>query len=203
MLTRTEHTQREKLSRPQFNESKSEAFPTQYACTLTVDGGPAEPFGSETLFPTKQGAKATAAKEAVLWLRESGKLPPAGTKRRKILDPKDLHEGNTGLTQILGGLGMDSRTSLPQRVSEMAGSLGFRPPSYDFDPSTAASGQAVPTTGYWDVAVTFDNRDVAKESRLAGRIGEVKHIYGKGKAKNACCEKVIQLLESLASGRNE
>ena len=182
---------------PEFNEFATQTYPAQFACTLTIADRPSEPFGSETLFLTKQGAKATAAKEAVLWLRDNGGLPAVGTKRRKTLDVSSLGDGNTGLTQILGSFGVEEKAPIGQRVHEKIVALGLHSPIYHLAPSTVSSGQAMPTTGFWDIAATFDERDVAAKPKLAGRIGEAKHVYGKQKAKEACYEKVLQLLESF------
>ena len=148
---------------------------------------------------TKQGAKATAAKEAVLWLRANGKLPEAGIKRQKVADPQDLREGQTGLTQIMKSFGVESTTSIPQRVHERVKDLGLYTPTYDLKPSTTASGTT--SSGHWDVAAIFDERDIAVFPALAGRIGEAKNVHGKQKAKDACCEKVLQSLELIQLSR--
>ena len=47
----------------------------------------------------------------------------------------------------------------------------------------------------------FDARDVAADPRLAGRLGEVKGLFGKEKAKDACAEKVLELLRDIRSSK--
>lgn len=56
-----------------------------YASECTIPSRPEQPFGSkENLFPSKKGARANAAKEAVEYLIAAGELNPDGsTKGRK------------------------------------------------------------------------------------------------------------------------
>lgn len=173
----------------------------EWSCTCDLffaDGLP-KYFGlKEAGFPSKQGAKATAAKEAVLWLREQHKLPPAGVKQPKV-DPNNLPAGQTGLTQAIKAFEMEPTEKVTRRMNRLTQSLGLQhSPTYDIQASSSSpSRQAISPNGYWDVAATFDSRDVARIPRLGDRIGELKHIYGKAKAKEACSQKVVQLLEEI------
>lgn len=170
-------------------------------CDLVLANGLPKSFGSKDVsFPSKQNAKATAAKEAVLWLREQHKFPLADVKRPKV-DPNNLPAGQTGLTQALKAFEMEPNEKVTQHMNRLVQSLGLHTPAYDLQASNFSSAQRGPAQGYWDVAVTFDGRDVAQIPKLGGRIGEVKHVYGKTKAKEACSQKVVQLLEEIELSR--
>ncbi|KAI9754029.1 MAG: hypothetical protein M1835_000925 [Candelina submexicana] len=80
----TEYCAFEDIPQPSFTDY---AVGQQFACEATMTKRPDEPFGSrENAFPTKKAAKANAAKEAVLWLRQNGHLSADGPlkKKRKI-----------------------------------------------------------------------------------------------------------------------
>lgn len=192
-----EFTQREKIASPDYLAMPTPANQWSCTCTLAFADGLSKEFGTKDLsFPSKQGAKATAAKEAVLWLREQHKLPPAGVKR-----PKVLAAGQTGLTQALNAFAMESTEKATQRMNSLVQRLDLHTPSYDIQASSSPSAQGGVATGYWDIAVIFDARDIEKIPRLGGRIGDVKHVFGKAKAKEACSQRVVQLLEEIQSER--
>ena len=176
--------------------------------TLSPDTFSTEIYGSQdTLFPTKQAAKSTAAKAAVVALREAGKIPEAGVKHQRTTDPNDLPPGSTGLTQLLKGFDVDPSTtatttiavSSRQRLHQRAIELKLHAqPAYDIRPSSP-SADGTEAFGFWDVCAVFDARDVAGEPRFAGRIGEVKRVFGKEKAKDACARKVMKTFRDIES----
>ena len=192
-----EFTQQEKLLNPDYVALPNAT--NQFTCSCTVTFGDGLPKVFDTSgrgFHSKQGAKATAAKEAVLWLREQHKLPPAGSKRSKVLPACQ-----TGLTQAMNAFAMEPTEKVTVRMNKLIQSLGLHAPTYDMQASSSSSEQGGLATGYWDIAVIFDARDVEKIPRLGGRSGEVKHVFGKAKAKEACSQRVVQLLEEIEAER--
>lgn len=168
-------------------------------CTVNLTNGSVKVFGlKEVSFRSKQDAKIVAAKEAVVWLRQQGKLLHPGIKRQRV-DSNELPEGQTGLTQPVDAFAVQLPESVPQHMNRLIQSLGLNTPTYDIHPSTFSSGLGGVANGYWDIAATFDRRDIIRLPQLAGRIGEVEHVFGKAKAKEACSQKVVQILEEIIS----
>lgn len=101
---------------------------------------------------------------------------------------------------MLSGFGVEQTASLPQRMNEMIQALRLHTPSYDLKPSTTASGD-IAGSALFDIAALFDERDIAQEPRLAGRVGESKRVLGQKKAKEACSQQVLELLERIQRDR--
>lgn len=189
---------------PEYQDFAWEALPLRFGCTVAIADSTSESFGGQEklLHPTKKAAKKAAAREAVLWLREQGKLPSTPTKRKKITDPTPApgHSGSTGISRSLSTLSTDSHVPLPfsQRLHFLIASLGFQQAWWDLRPSLV---QPIPGNMAWDVAVTFPEHDVETEPRLGGRLGQVWGVHGKANAKAKCCENVLPLLEAIQAER--
>ncbi|KAH9823759.1 hypothetical protein Tdes44962_MAKER04503, partial [Teratosphaeria destructans] len=203
---------------PDYTVYETKGNKPQFACTVTFPGAPLTPFGSTTeLWPSKSEARKAAAREAVLWLRSQGAdvraaqvLPtPACKKRKQTGTPPQVIEADenfTGSTQALTEVDVNAigSDSLPQRVHNMVALLGFTQPAWDTKPSlpppgTLARDQSL--GGFVDMACVFIAKDAEKEPRLAGRIGEVKNVYGRKKAKEMCCLEVLRVLEGIKQSR--
>ncbi|KAF2765694.1 hypothetical protein EJ03DRAFT_330773 [Teratosphaeria nubilosa] len=203
---------------PDYTDYEIKGNKPQFACTVTFPGAPGTPFGSTTEFwPSKAEAKKAAAREAVLWLRSQGAVipatqvlpnPPSKKRKHTEIPPQVVEaDGNsTGLTQALTDVDVNAVTSdsLPQRVHSMVTFLGFSQPTWDTKPSlpppgTLARDQSL--GGFVDMACVFVAKDVEREPRLAGCIGEVKNVYGRKKAKEMCCLEVLRVLEGIKQSR--
>ena len=161
---------------------------------MTIGDRPDQPFSSgQSTFPTKKDAKSAAAQSAVIWLRIQGKLEETSEKKRRT-------SNSAGEAQTQAG--SNDSSSVAQRVHELTAALGFLQPRWETTPSTGSSGQTVNGTGaFIDMAAHFNERDVRHEPRLQGPIGQVRHCFGKQKAKQACCELVLPVLEAIKRDR--
>ncbi|KAK3710692.1 hypothetical protein LTR37_010111 [Vermiconidia calcicola] len=207
-----ENAQQKKSFMPTYQEYRTETFPTTFSCSVSVAGGPLSPFGGKTLFKAKQDAKAAAAREAVLWLRSAGLSQQSSVKRQKANSPENIRPtGQTGLTQAIADVEMGRKSpptttplSLPQQVHNLAVSLGFHQPQFRSDLSSTANLRDGAPEGlpFYDMEARFDERDIAGEPKLAGPIGRVERVYGSKPARNACCEKVLLVLEDIQRRKN-
>lgn len=74
----------------------------------------------------------------------------------------------------------------------------FQQPMCDPKP---CSVNGVSGGSFWDAASIFRAVDVAREPTLAGPIGRVERVFGKNKAKEACSERVLPVLEAIKQRR--
>ncbi|KAK3723235.1 hypothetical protein LTR37_001958 [Vermiconidia calcicola] len=207
-----ENAQQKKSFMPTYQEYRTETFPTMFSCSVSVAGGPLSPFGDKNLFKTKQDARAAAAREAVLWLRSAGLLQQSSVKRQKADTPENVRPtGQTGLTQAVADVDMGTEAaatpsttslSLPQQVHNLAVSLGFHQPQFrGYASNLSTHGEPVPDgLPFHDMEARFDERDIAREPKLAGPIGKVERVHGFRNTRNACCEKVLLVLEDIKRG---
>ncbi|KAF2483711.1 hypothetical protein BDY17DRAFT_324424 [Neohortaea acidophila] len=199
-----EYAQPKRLRMPEYDDMAYGGAPPKFSCTLKIADAPNETFGYrfDLLHTSKKAAKTMAAKEAVLWLREQGKLPPTPTKRKKIAHPTAAagHSGSTDISRSLSTLSTDDHVPLPpsQRLNYLIDSLGFQGMWWDLRPSPV---QSCLGNMAWDAAITFPDRDVETEPRLAGRLGQVWGVHGKANAKAKCCKNVLPLLEEIQAER--
>jgi len=167
---------------------------------VRIAEGPLTLFGSETeLYPSKPEAKKAAARDAVTWLRDQGKMATPVKCQRTVEDAPLLPE-QTGLTQLVADINVEAPdpTSLPQRVHELVVSLGFSQPSFDSHPSLPPGGEFAKSSGaFVDMAANFSAKDVEKDPRLAGPIGKVEHVHGKKTAREMVCRELLPLLEEI------
>ncbi|KAK5732635.1 hypothetical protein LTR17_010316 [Elasticomyces elasticus] len=203
------YTQAHKLPMPDYTEFRTPYPPHLFSCTVRVANSIAL-FGSETtLYSSKGAAKKAAAREAVLWVRSQDAVFPEAQvtggplmKRRKSGDgdPAATAPGMTGLTQVMQDVDVNklSQLSLSQQVHEVVASMGYSQPQWHSKPS--ANGSYGPS--YVDMAAVWPNKDVLREPRLAGDIGQVTNIFGKKQAKEECCKNVLVFLEELKRSRS-
>ena len=84
--------------------------------------------------------------------------------------------------------------------------LGFNQPTFVSQPTTPPPGvpiQPEQSGTFFNMAVTFDSRDVAVEPRLADTVVRVEHVYGKKKAREMCCRELLPLLTRIKGSRLE
>ncbi|KAK4543884.1 hypothetical protein LTR36_004658 [Oleoguttula mirabilis] len=205
-----DHAQAKHLALPEYTEARTFTTPIRFACAVRIADGPLTPFGSDDdLYPSKQEAKRAAAREAVLWLRSQSRMPAAmPAKRVKIEDPRSpTTPGQTGLTQLVNDMDVDAAdaTTLPQRVHEVAASLGFSSPVWDSHPSLPPPGAELQPEqmggSFVSMSVRFCDRDAEAEPRLRGTVAKVDHVFGKKKARELCCRELLHVLEQIRQSR--
>ena len=189
---------RTKRHAPMFQDYSTERPPFRFSCAVSLDGGPLEPFRGAIL-ASKQDAKVGAAKLAVEWLRGQGVMTTP-VKRPKPDAPSSSH---TGVTQTLHTTRLDrehppdSPSSAKQRLHHLVATLGFQQPSWQIEHSVLPGKPAAARVPIYDAALRFDAYAVAREPSLAGPTGRVEQIHGINNAKEACCERVLAILEDL------
>lgn len=166
-------------------------YPQRFTSQLTIPERPFSPLTSD-IFSTKKDARSAAAKAAVLWLRSQGITIAAVEKR-----PRNESSAESVTEDAAGP------KSLPEQVHQLAATLGLKvQPRWVLKPSTLPSGQPIVSgSPFYDCHAEFDKRDMIVEERLRGAIGEAKHCLGRKKAKEACCELVIPVLEGIKRKR--
>jgi hypothetical protein len=84
------------------------------------------------------------------------------------------------------------------RLTTLTSALRLRTPRFVASPCAMPSGVvAVPGMAFYQAALYFDEHDTKRIPLLAGPIGQVHGIHGQKKAKEACYEQAVQLLEQL------
>ena len=190
-----------KLYAPTYQEFRTETTPFRFSCEVSLNGGPLEPFQGGLCSSIKD-AKAAAAKLAVEWLRNE-RVMITPVKRPKPDVPPPSH---TGVTQTLDAVGLDkerqeSPSSYRQRLHQLVASLGFIQPAWQIHHSALAGKPAATNVPIYDASVRFTADAVAREPSLEGAIGLVEQVHGINNAKEACCERVLTILEDIKQSR--
>nr|POF17015.1 aldehyde reductase 2 [Quercus suber] len=201
------YLQKCKLPYAEYDERRTESTPFSFACTVRFQNSRAEPFGTvDVFYSNKKDAKRAAARDAVLWLRTQGRLAgdlhSTSVKRYKQdgdseTEANPLHDGpkvepQTGSAE--NGTKPMGDISLGQRVNETVASMGLIQPQFEVHNVDATLDSLI------DMTVKFHERDVNSDPIL-GREISVKNVYGKKKAKEACCKEILQLLEEVKRSR--
>ena len=123
---------------------------------------------------------------------------PEKRRRRTSSEGSITGTGLTGIMEIL-----PKEKSLPEQVHQLGMTLGLKvQPKWAVRPSVLPSGQPLDNgSPFYDCHAEFDKRDTMVEECLRGRVGEVKHCLGQKKAKEACCERVLPILEEIKKRR--
>lgn len=198
----TEYSQKNKYEYPEYEDFTTDTAPYLFASTVLLPGTRVTKFASTAgPFKSKADAKAAVAKEAVLWLRARGRIPPSLPKR---LNPDVVHPSNAAspispLQNTDAPIDTTSTEGMSpaQRLHHLVASLGFHQPRFDCQRAQAKDGEASAGVPLYDAAIYFDARAVQLEPRLAGPIGKVERVLGQKKAKTACCERALPLLEQV------
>ncbi|KAI9876999.1 MAG: hypothetical protein M1830_005065 [Pleopsidium flavum] len=156
-----------------------------YASECTIDEHPASTFGGRNLsFPNKKAAKANAAKEAVLWLRANGYMSSVAGNNKK----RKAKVG--GMEAIIAEVkNPDKEKSWAAKVTDLCIHLSLQPPTYQLTPSPLAQSM-------YSGGACFTHDPLIKSP-----VGEVRNVFGKKNAKEACAERVVEFLMELGRGR--
>ncbi|KAF1973693.1 hypothetical protein BU23DRAFT_463741 [Bimuria novae-zelandiae CBS 107.79] len=167
-----------------------------YSCEVTIDGH-ARAFGSRTTFFTsKRAARHHAAGCAVKHFQAAGSWPEhatdlGGIKKKKpsvasVLNPSPSLSSKVDVDAATGS------SSPTQLVAHLATQLSLSTPEWRFSPSEAAA------PGFHTVACYFKGGGPHE-----GPLGEVRHVYGKKKAKEECARLVLTYLQEVKKTRLE
>jgi hypothetical protein len=89
---------------------------------------------------------------------------------------------------------------ITERLNQLVVALRLRSPRFVATPCTTPSETtSLPGMAVYQAVLYFDQHDSDRFPRLAGPIGWVNGIHGQKKAKEACYEQAVQLLEQLQS----
>ncbi|KAF2720687.1 hypothetical protein K431DRAFT_225919 [Polychaeton citri CBS 116435] len=190
-----EWCQKKALPTPHFQEYEANCREAQvnglcqagrmYAVALTVPSVPHIFGGEKALFPSKQVARRHAAKEAVIFLRGNGLLEasPNQESSKPFSSPQET-------------------ASAAAQVVDLALSLGFSQPQYNFTPSSPPPKAIVNNpSAFVTATATFLSQDVSRCPRLQGNLCEVSNVFGKKRAKEDCARKVLALLQDIRETR--
>jgi hypothetical protein len=162
----------------------------EYSCEATLEGFP-NPFSSkEAYFSNKKAARQDAARHVVEYFKANGQWPDTfsdvgGIKKKKVVQPPQPSGARpSSSASIDAGAGADTSStgSYAQQVVTLASQLGLNTPSWNYVTEDSASGFHTVTCSFKDGGA------------LEGPLGEVRHIYGKKKAKEECARLTLEYL---------
>jgi hypothetical protein len=157
-------------------------------------------------FSSKKVAKTSAARAAVLALREEGVLMKRYTTAPSKVAPSlvapaipafgtPLPSPSAAIaTTTPKPLSTPSQPSASSLIPSLCASLNITPPTYKL---TQTSLQ---TPDFWDGEARFDH---AIEPCLRGAVGKVERVYGKKNAKDQVVQRVLEVLEGVKMQRME
>ncbi|KAK7186919.1 hypothetical protein PSPO01_07048 [Paraphaeosphaeria sporulosa] len=170
-----------------------------FSCELTIDGHP-DPFGSRTTFFTsKKAARQHAASCAVAHFQAAGLWPKTATHLggiKKVKSPPVPTSGSTIPTSLASTSSsadnLPGASSYAQRAAHLATQLGLNTPEWRYAASSASA------QGFHTVSCFFKNGGPHEDPNC-----EVRHVFGKKKAKEECARLVLQYLEGVREKRME
>ncbi|KAF2638357.1 hypothetical protein P280DRAFT_491786 [Massarina eburnea CBS 473.64] len=179
---------------------------TAFTCLITIDNNndttttttTPSTFGSLTgpYFSSKKAARHNAARLAVTHYKTQGLWPDSSTsaggikKPKKSLPPPQSPTTSPSTTTTT----TDPVPSYAHRVATLATTLSLPSPHWSYE--TCAS-----TPGFHTVTCHFPSSTTA--SGHEGPIGEVRHIYGKKRAKEECARLTLEYLLAVREARME
>jgi hypothetical protein len=160
-------------------------------------------FGEESIsFSNKKSAKQYAAKKAVDWLTAHNYLlddnsvphkaiPSPKPKAPKVVASQSQVKQITASTEpTLSPLqNLTPVTTYAQQVPGLCNRLGFNVPTYKLESTSPGSSM------YNAYA------DFGADLRIDGKVGEVKNVFGRKRAKEAVAEIVISFLKGIEQHR--
>ena len=153
-------------------------------CTIALATGELEVGDASNFWSSKKAAKTMAAKEAVLRLREMGRLPGAASSHSSASNQHSSSEADTS-----NGSGAEPRgTSFSASVLALCSQLGIAQPQYQASQPEAA--------GFYSYHAVFPG-----EPELRGKIALVERVYGRKKAKEECDKRLVARLEEIKAQR--
>lgn len=171
---------------------------TRFACLVHLDGIDASPFGSlSSLYSTKKAAQQAAASKAVQYFKDQGIWPETvssvgGIRKRKATIQPSLPPSSSSPTSSTP-LPPAADSSFASRVTTLSTRLSLGPPSYAFTPNPSAPE-------FLSAACFFNQTGL---SHLRGPLGEIDRAFGKKQAKEACAQRVLDILLDEEKARIE
>ncbi|KAI4731370.1 hypothetical protein E4T49_00961 [Aureobasidium sp. EXF-10728] len=193
-LTR-EFCQGRGINQPEY--SIYELGPQRFGATCTILNQ--THHDQNAAFSNKKVAKTSAARAAVLALREQGVLTKHSAHARSQVAPAVPAFGTplpapvvpvvASTTKVQQTPSQPSPSSL---VPTLCAELNIAPPTYKL-------AQTSPLTpDFWDGEARFDH---AVEPCLRGAVGRVERVYGKKNAKDKIVQNVLEILEGVKQQR--
>jgi hypothetical protein len=170
---------------------------TQFSCLLTIEGlaSHPEPFGSTSVhFTTKKAARQHAASCAVQHFKDQGLWPEniaavGGIKKKKVVQPPPEPKVKN---PTMGSTSSTDAASYPQQAAQLAADLGLNTPEWRFHPEDSSA------PGFHTMSCFFKSGGPHQ-----GPIGEVRHVFGKKKAKEECARLTVEYLQGVREKRME
>ncbi|ORY15736.1 hypothetical protein BCR34DRAFT_558468 [Clohesyomyces aquaticus] len=167
---------------------------TRFSCTCTLENMPDQIFGSpnEPLFASKKAARYHAAKCAIDFVKSQGLWPDnvtdlGGIKKKKVGQPPTTPNKNTETPNPNPNLPFPgSSVSYTSQVQALAHTLGLNTPEWRFAPEDPQA------PGFHTVSAYFKSGGPHE-----GPVGEVRHIFGKKKAKEECARLTLEYLREV------
>lgn len=150
-------------------------------------------------FSSKKVAKTSAARAAVLALREQGVLTKRSATVPSLVAPAVPAFGTplpSPVAAVVDSTPKAQATPSPPSASSLVptlcAELNIAPPTYKL---VQTSPQ---TPDFWDGEARFDH---AVEPCLRGAVGKVERVYGKKNAKDKIVQQVLEVLEGVKQQR--
>lgn len=205
----TEFCQGRSISQPKY--LIYELGPQRFGATCTML---AETYNDQNAaFSSKKVAKTSAARAAVLALREEGVLKKRYTTAASSVAPAvpafgtplpspvaavvaNIPTAQPTLSSLVPTIPKEFTIPSPPPASSLVptlcAELNIAPPTYKFDQTSTR------TPDFWDGEARFDH---AFEPCLRGAVGKVERIYGKKNAKDKVVQQVLEVLEGVKQQR--
>lgn len=165
---------------PEYIEDSnySLSFP-RFTCAVLIPEDPQQFGGGQDAitFAAKKPAKQFAAKKAIDWLIANNYMPADGSVRFPKPKPSSRCNLNSPLSPGV--------ISYAAQVPLLCHRLGFCVPRYIIEPISPAS------------PLYNAHADFGNDPRIDGIVGEVRHIYGKKKAKEEVAKIVVPFLKNI------
>lgn len=171
-------------------------------CSISMPGSNEIVFGDPTSYcTTKKAARAQAARDAVLYLRDKHLLPTEGLKSG-IHTPADVSRKRTPLGELPASdnaqndiddpsYSPSSQVPVMQQILALCRTMRVVCPAFTYTPDPQCPA-------FMSAAAFFPG-----ESDLQGPIGFVERVFGKKKAKEECAKRVLVVLGELRGRRLE
>lgn len=154
---------------------------SRFACTCTIAESPT-PFSTPTtFFASKKAAKTHAARLAITHLVATQHLHPDGSIKRPSVNPSRAAAATLSVNKSGAG------RSYGERVNELFPVLGFSTPVYEL----RAVDELAPNVYSGGARLTG----------VKGLVGEVRHVFGKKRAKEECSKGLWEFLEGVRRER--
>ncbi|KAI4721479.1 hypothetical protein E4T48_02362 [Aureobasidium sp. EXF-10727] len=183
------------INQPEY--SIYELGPQRFGATCTILNQ--THHDQNAAFSSKKIAKTSAARAAVLALREEGVLTKHSAQARSQVAPAVPAFGSPLPTPVVPVIASTpkvqqspSQPSPSSLVPTLCAELNIAPPTYKLVQTSPL------TPDFWDGEARFDH---AVEPCLRGAVGRVDRVYGKKNAKDKVVQNVLEILEGVKQQR--